>query len=95
MDGDALVLEIRPLGTTGEAEVETFRIPLADVSEVEFVRGWTRQRLVLRPTRLAAFSGLPGVRNDRLELTVARRDRDRASQWAAALVLALLERGDS
>lgn len=92
-EGDDLLLDVRAVGTRGEGEVTTHRIPLALVSSVDFVRGWLGTRLEIRPRMLAAFDGVPGVTDDVLVLRVARRDRALASQWATALSFALLERG--
>lgn len=91
-EGDALVLEARGVGALGEGDVEAHRVPLDDVSAVELTAGWLRARLVLRPRRLGAFDGVPGVSRDALVLRVARRDRALASRWATALSLALLDR---
>lgn len=91
-DGADLVIETRPITASGEGEVETYRLALDDVSDVELKAGWTRTRLVLRPRRLTAVEGLPGVSDGHLVLKVARRNRDLASRWATALSLALAER---
>jgi hypothetical protein len=91
-EGGALVLDLRPVEIDGEGDVETHRVPLADVSEVAFHEGWWRTRLVLRPRRLAAFDGVPGLVRDALVLKVRRGDRGLASRWATALSLALLDR---
>lgn len=93
-DADVLVLDVRPIGSVGAADVESYRIPLAAVSQVEFVSSWVRTRLVLRPRHLAAFADLTGVQGDALTLKVARRERALASRWATELSLALLARED-
>ena len=91
-EGDVLVFDTRRVDHEGPGDVETHRVPLADVSEVAFRSGLFRTRLVLRPRRLAAFEDVPSASPDALVLPVARKDRALASRWATALSLALLDR---
>ena len=91
-EGADLVLDLRPVDAHGEGDVETHRVALADVSEATLRAGWWRTRIEIRPRRLGAFDGVPGVVRDALVLRVGRGDRGLASRWVTALSLALLER---
>lgn len=91
-EGDALVIDTRRADHEGAGDVETHRVPIADVSEVALRSGVFRTRLVLRPRRLAAFEGVPSASSEALVLPIARADRALASRWATTLSLALLDR---
>jgi hypothetical protein len=92
VEGGDLVIDTRWVGHEGASEVETHRVPVADVSEVEYRSGMFRTRLVLRPRRLAAFEDVPSASPESLVLPIARADRALASRWATTLSLALLDR---
>jgi hypothetical protein len=71
--------------------LKEIRLPLADVPDVEFQRGWIESHLRLRVRRMALLSDLPGAEPGEAVLKVARRHRDAASELASRVLLRLSE----
>ena len=47
--------------------------------------GWTIQTIVLQAARMETLQDVPGMSQGRVELSVARKDRDAAEQFVAGL----------
>lgn len=67
-------------------------IPIDELAGAVVAGGWWRPRVELKGRYLDTFATLPGSRPGRAALWIRRRDRDRAKQLVAALVLAIAGR---
>jgi hypothetical protein len=66
------------------------RIPLRDLVSVTLTKGWLGTtwlgvKIVLQAAQLEALQGMPGASQGRIELSVARKDRDAAERFVAGL----------
>jgi hypothetical protein len=74
-----LVLEYRTSMVTLEpSDITTRSIPLDDLIHVEYRRGVFSAKVILQAKSLTVFDGIPGCSEDRLVLSIARRDRPTA-----------------
>ncbi|MCS1408668.1 MAG: hypothetical protein M2R45_01844 [Verrucomicrobia subdivision 3 bacterium] len=85
-EGKGLRLEIDSqfLGifNTGVQEV---KVLLDDLLSVEFKSGWFTQSLKFQGKSLRTFKGIPGCKQGKLELHVAKEDRAKAEHLATML----------
>lgn len=66
------------------------RIPLRDLVSVTLTKGWLGStwlgvKTVLQAARMDVFQDLPGASQGRIELSVARKDRDAAEKFVTNL----------
>ncbi len=86
--GLSLEYDAKGLGATW-SETETIALPLGGLRGLDYRRWMRRGVLRLRPARMALPAALPGVDPRRLDLKVARRDREAARLPAARVHAAL------
>jgi hypothetical protein len=88
-DGDRLHLEYQIIdGILGvlKSGVKQVDIPIADLVSVDLARGWFGGlRIVLQARRMEAVQDVPGMSQGRVELLVARSDRDLARKLVDGL----------
>jgi hypothetical protein len=92
-EGDHVCLEFQIKDTVAgllKTGVRQVRIPLRDLVSVTLTKGWLGTtwlgvKIVLQATRLEALQGMPGASQGRIELSVARKDRDAAERFVAGL----------
>jgi hypothetical protein len=67
--------------------INEVRIPLADIASVALERTWfgLGTKLVIQLARMEPLKDVPGITQGRLVLGVARKDRDAAAAFVAAL----------
>ena len=93
VEPSAVVLEYRTsIGTLEQSDISKRTVPLDDLIRVEYRRGVFSAKVILQGKSLAVFEGIPGCSDDRLVLTVARRDRPTAKAIAWDLGSALENR---
>ena len=93
-ENDELVLEFQVkdaiLGAVKSA-VKELAIPLEDIHDLVFEKGWFRRRLTLRTRSMAALEGLPGAEGSELVVKVAKQDAQAAKELASHLLLLVSE----
>jgi len=76
VEPERLVLEYRTsMATLEQSEIKRRSIPLDQLTRVDYRRGIFSAKLILQARSLAVFDSMPGSSEDRLVLTIARRDR--------------------
>ena len=76
MEPGGIVLEYRTsFATLERSEVSQRSISLDDLTRVDYRRGIFAAKLTLQANSLAVFDGMPGSLEDRLVLSISRRDR--------------------
>ena len=61
------------------------RLPLSELESVELRRGWFRDsNLVIAAKSLASVAALPGSRQGRIELRIAKKDKPAAEQFVSS-----------
>ncbi len=76
-EDDALVLEFQTQDNffgVIRGEPKSVRIPLADLESVELRGRWFKRTLVIRARSLMSLAGLPGSKQGRVDLEIARAD---------------------
>ncbi|KPK08819.1 MAG: hypothetical protein AMS20_01455 [Gemmatimonas sp. SG8_28] len=88
-----ITLEFRTtsLGMT-VSDVRTVTVPLTDPAGVRYHGRLVTARLVLGGARLDVFREIPGTDDNRLELTIKRRDRNAARRACWDLQVAVEDR---
>ena len=66
-------------------------IPLRQIFKVELKSSWFGRSLLLRPTTLSAFQGIPGADEGELKLKFKKRDLELAKDLVSHLNLRLSE----
>jgi hypothetical protein len=89
-DGDALVLEFQVRDSMFgliRGKATTVRIPLADLEAVELRRVWLMRTraLVIQARSLLTVAAVPGSRQGRVELAIARADVPAAERLVAGV----------
>ncbi len=89
-EGDHLCLEFQVQDAVVgliKSGVKQVRIPVADVASVALERKWFGlvTRLVIQLASMKPVQDVPGIKQGRLVLGIARRDRDAAAAFVAAL----------
>jgi hypothetical protein len=88
-DGEQFCLEYRLVdGILGVAKsgVKEVNIPLADLVSVDLTRGWFGGRkIVMQARTMKAVENAPGMSQGRIELVVARSDREIAQKLVGGL----------
>ncbi len=99
IDDDSLCLEYTVesiasalLGKMGGAgKVHKVKLPFHLLSEVKFKDFFFVARLRVLPARLSVLEDMHGVEENRLSLSIKRRDRDLAKQYASHINLRIAE----
>ncbi len=70
--------------------IRKVRVPLKDLVSVTLSKGWfgttwTGVTIVLQAARLETFQEIPGASHGKIELAIARKDRDAAERLVAGL----------
>lgn len=92
-EGDDLVLEFQnkdKIAGIIKSGVRQVRVPLNDLVSVTITKGWLGGRwmgvtIVLQAARMETLQDVPGMRQGRVELSVASKDRDAAERFVAGL----------
>jgi len=87
-DGDALVLEYQLQDSwfgVLRGRAKSVRVPLADLEGVELKGRWFSRTLVIQSRSMLSLAAVPGHRQGRLELTVARQDVPAAERLVAGV----------
>ena len=86
-EGSSLVLEFQVqdnLFGWFRGSPKIVRLPLDQLESIEMQAGWFRaSNLVIRAKSLAAVAPVPGSRQGRIELRIAKKDRKAAEQFVA------------
>jgi hypothetical protein len=89
LEGDQLRLEYQVVdGVFGvlKSGVRQVSIPLSDLASIELANGWFGGRkIVLQARRMEAVQSAPGMTQGRVELVVARGDREAARKLVCGL----------
>lgn len=67
--------------------VRTVKVPVAEIADVKYEKQLLHGRIVIQTTRLALLQNVPGARQGRVELTIARADRAAAEQFVTGLYI--------
>ena len=92
-EGQHLTLEFQNVDTLAgifKSGVREVRVPLKDLVSVTLTKGWLGTSwmgvtIVLQAARMETLQEVPGMSQGRVELSVARKDRDTAEQFVANL----------
>lgn len=92
-DGDHVVLEFQNKDTVAgilKSAVRQVRVPLKDLVSVTLTKGWLGTSwlgvtIVLQAARMDTLKDVPGMSQGRIELKVARKNRDVAEKFVAGL----------
>jgi hypothetical protein len=83
-----LCLEFQVQDTFGgffRGKAKAVQVPLADLESVELRGRWFTRTLVIQARSLVAVSAVPGSRQGRVELTIARADVPAAERLVAEI----------
>jgi hypothetical protein len=92
-EGEHVTLEFQTSDTVAgilKTGIRQVRIPLPELVSVTLTKGWFGAswlgvKIVLQATRLETLQDVPGMSQGRVELSVARKDRDAAERLVADL----------
>ena len=92
-EGAHLVLEFQNKDAVAgifKSGVQQVRVPLKELVSVTLTKGWLGTSwlsvtIVLQSGRMETLQDVPGMSQGRVELSVARKDRDAAEQFVAGL----------
>jgi hypothetical protein len=92
-EGKQLAMEFQIKDTLAgliKTNVRQIQIPLKDLVSVTLMKGWLGTswlgvKLVLQAARMDILQDVPGMNQGRIELSVARKDRDAAERFVADL----------
>ncbi len=92
-EGEHLTLEFQIVDSVAgvlKSGVRQVRIPLKDLASVTLTKGWLGNTwmgvtIVLQAARIETLKDAPGMSQGRVELSVARKDRDIAERFVADL----------
>jgi hypothetical protein len=87
-DGDSLVLEYQVQDSWFgmiRGKAKEVRVPLAELEAVELKGRWFSRTLIIQGRSMMALAAVPGHRQGRLELSVARQDLAAAEQLVAGV----------
>jgi len=87
-DGDCLVLEFQvqdSLGGIFRSRPKSVRVPLADLQSVELRGGWFSRSLVIQARSLISTANVPGSKQGRVEVKIARADVPAAERLVAGV----------
>lgn len=92
-EGDHLVLEFQnqdKIAGIIKSGVRQVRVPLSDLVSVTITKGWLGGRwmgvtIVLQAARMETLQDIPGMRQGKVELSVASKDRDAAERFVTGL----------
>ena len=92
-EGDHLCLEFQirdSLAGILKTGVRQVRVPLKDLASVTLTKGWLGMtwlgvKIVIQAGRLEVLKDMPGASQGRIELSIARKDRDAAEAFVADL----------
>lgn len=92
IEESALILEFQTkddLFDLIKSEPQRVRIPMVEIENCQFQAGWFSASIEIDVHRIEIFREVPGAQPGRLSLSVARRDRPRASALVDAANMAL------
>ncbi len=75
-----------------EGGIKTVSIPLTDLLRIEFKKGWFQSTLHLQAKSMKAFEGIPGTKQGKLYLVIAKSDQSTAEHLATILSTILTTR---
>ena len=92
-DGEAIMLEFQMMDNFAgviKTDVRRARIPLKDLVSVTLVKGWLGTswlglKIVLQAASMEALQDVPNMSQGRVELSIARKNREAAEQFVAGL----------
>ena len=92
-EGDHVCLEFQvkdKIAGILKTGVRQVRIPLRDLVSVTLTKGWLGSswlgvKIVLQAARMETLQDMPGASQGRIELSIARKDRDAAETFVAGL----------
>jgi hypothetical protein len=67
-------------------------ISFDDMSDIDLQKGWFKTKLCIRTRSMVAINQLPGTHAGRIELRIAREDRQIAEALASTLMLSISQR---
>ena len=96
-EGDALVVECQTEDSIAgviKTDVQEMRIPLSDIAAIAMERSWfgLSNKLVVQLVTMKQTSHLPGMKQGKFVLPVARRDAAAAQTLVASVVAYLNKR---
>ena len=70
--------------------VKQVRIPMKDLVSVTLVKGWLGRtwlgvKIVIQAAQMTTLKDVPGTTGGRVELSIARKDREAAEEFVASL----------
>ena len=96
LEGDQLVLEFRTrdaiLGVVS-SELKEIEIALDGLASAEYKQRWWGTKLLLRGRQLKFLDPVPGSKAGEVALSIARKDREQAEQFALAVQIRITEQG--
>jgi hypothetical protein len=87
-DGDSLVLEYQVQDNMFgfvRGRAKSIRVPLAELEAVELNGRWFGRTLVIRSRSMMSLAAVPGHRQGRIELEIARQDVPAAERLVAGV----------
>jgi hypothetical protein len=92
-DGDHLAFEFQTQDSLAgiiRSNVKEVRVPLKELVSVTLTKGWLGTTwlgvtIVIQAARLETLKDVPGMNQGRVELSIARKDRDAAERLVADL----------
>jgi hypothetical protein len=89
VEGDRLCLEFQVKDTVAgilKSGVRCVRVPLKELATVTLTKGWLGAswlgvKIVIQGTSMETFKDVPGMSQGRVELSIARKDRDAAERF--------------
>lgn len=94
-EGDQLVLEFESKDEVFQmlrSGIKRINLPLAELGGCEWKAGWWGGDIEISVRKLELLQGVAGASQGRVNLRVARKDRDRALGLASNVELALAQR---
>ncbi len=92
-EGEYITIEFQTVDTVAgilKSGIRQVRVPLKDLTAVTLTKGWLGTSwmgvtIVLQAARIETLKDVPGMIQGRVELSVARKDRDAAERFVADL----------
>src|SRR5262245_60903702 len=83
-----------------KSRVREVRVPVKELVSVTLPKGWLGRSwlgvtMVIQATRLKTLKDVPGTTQGRVELSIARKDRDAAEQLVATFTRRTIPQADS
>jgi len=92
-EGEVVSLEFQIKDTVAgilKSGIKNVRVPLTELASVTITKGWLGTgwlgvTIVIQGTRMETLKDIPGMSMGRVELRIARKDRDAAERFVAGL----------